>query len=1047
MGSGLWAVVALKSPHTAKSRLRPMLSELERRDLYFIMARKVIGALKATPGIAKVLVVTTGSEVAHFATQLGAEVILQSEDQGTAAAFAHAIASLPAQDSVEYPQRLLMIPGDLPLISTADMLLLVSQASMQPGVCIVPDRKRIGTNALLCSPPQAIPPCFGSQSFDKHLAAARERGVALQVFESETLSLDIDVADDLALLGAHYLSLPDSVDVVLRGLIARLRTSAKPANGTARVAPAKSADNSYQRPSAQAALKLANFSDWRKLAPLAAELRDLGWGPRITYSRKVFVPLTQLCRDVCHYCTFAKTPKKLEKPYLTPEDVLKIARQGAAAGCKEVLFTLGDKPELRYKHARDALAELGFESTLAYLEHVAGLVLKETGLLPHLNPGLLDRQDFARLRNVSPSMGIMLESASDRLCGPGMAHYGSPDKAPSRRIETLRLAGEAKVPMTTGILIGIGETREERIEALLAIRDLNDEHGQIQEVIVQNFRAKPGTKMPAAPEPSIDDLCWTVAAARLIFGPTMSLQVPPNLYSGDITDLIHAGINDWGGVSPITPDHVNPEAPWPHLDRLASETARAGFDLVERLTVYPKYIEQRSEWLAPELQGPVLRLTDSGCFARVGQWSPGSTEPANRDDRRDVEPAVSPQTSASTPARKSNIASLVERIQQGHVASEIDIANLFTARGSDFTTLTQAADELRQATVGDTVTYAVVRNINYTNICMYKCGFCAFSKGKTHEELRGKPYLVDKSEIQRRVIEAWDRGATEVCMQGGIHPSFTGQTYLDILRAAKEAVPEMHVHAFSPLEVSHGAQTLGISLAEYLQTLKAAGLGSLPGTAAEVLDDHIRSQLAPDKMPTTEWLHIVGSAHRAGLPTTSTIMFGHLEGYIHWARHLLRLRELQAETGGITEFVPLPFVHMEAPMYLHGKARRGPTLREAILMHAVARLVLNPLIKNVQVSWTKLGPQWAQRALNAGANDMGGTLMNESISRAAGAAHGQEFSPIRMEELIVAAGRTPMQRSTLYQPVSDERHQCAKHAAPLTEPVMAKVNSKVVSFT
>jgi FO synthase len=1027
--------------------LHPLLSELERRDLYFIMARKVIGALKATPGIDKVLVVTTGSEVANFATQLGAEVILQSEDKGTAAAFAHAIACLPAKDSAEYPQRLLMIPGDLPLISTADMSQLVSQASTQQGVCIVPDRKRVGTNALLCSPPDAIPPYFGSHSFDKHLAAAQERGVTLQVFESAALSLDIDVADDLALLGAHYTGLPDLVDAVLRGLLARLRTAAITTTQQDHPMSAIPNNRSDLRASPEAALQLVDCSDWRELAPRAAALRDLGWGPRITYSRKVFVPLTQLCRDVCHYCTFAKTPKKLDKPYLTPDDVLKIARQGAAAGCKEVLFTLGDKPELRYKHARDALAELGFDSTLAYLEHVAGLVLKETGLLPHLNPGLLDADDYARLKKVAPSMGIMLESASDRLCGPGMAHYGSPDKAPSRRIETLRLAGEAKVPMTTGILIGIGETRQERIEALLAIRDLNDEHGQIQEVIVQNFRAKPGTKMHDAPEPSMDELCWTVAAARLIFGPAMSLQVPPNLYSGDLTDLIRAGINDWGGVSPITPDHVNPEAPWPHLDRLAAETQRAGFDLVERLTVYPKYIEQRSEWLSPELQGPVLRLTDSGCLARVGQWSPGSTEPANHDDRRDVEPSVTTLVSASDLVRKSNIVTLVDRMRNGHVATEIEIAELFTARGSDFTYLTASADELRHATVGDTVTYAVVRNINYTNICMYKCGFCAFSKGKTHEALRGQPYLVDKSEIQRRVREAWDRGATEVCMQGGIHPSFTGQTYLDILRAAKEAVPEMHVHAFSPLEVSHGAQTLGISLAEYLQTLKAAGLGSLPGTAAEVLDDGIRSQLAPDKMPTTEWLHIVGSAHRAGLPTTSTIMFGHLEGYIHWARHLLRLRELQAETGGITEFVPLPFVHMEAPMYLHGKARKGPTLREAILMHSVARLVLHPLIKNVQVSWTKLGPHWAQRCLQAGANDMGGTLMNESISRAAGAAHGQEFSPIQMEALIVAAGRMPMQRSTLYKSVSEERHQCAKHAAPLTEPVLAKVTSKVVSFT
>ncbi len=794
----------------------------------------------------------------------------------------------------------------------------------------------------------------------------------------------------------------------------------------------------YQRPNKQAALRLTDCMDWRELAAEAEALRNSGWGSRITYSRKVFVPLTQLCRDVCHYCTFAKTPKKLEKPFLTPEDVLKIARQGAAAGCKEVLFTLGDKPELRYAKAREALAGFGFDSTLAYLEHVAGLVLKETGLLPHLNPGLLGLEDYARLRKVAPSMGIMLESASARLCEPGGAHYGSPDKLPERRIETLRLAGVARVPMTSGILIGIGETRQERIESLLALRDLNDEHGQIQEVIVQNFRAKPGTKMHDAPEPSMDDLCWTVAAARLIFGPSMSLQVPPNLYSGDITDLIRAGINDWGGVSPITPDHVNPEAPWPHLDRLAAETERAGFDLVERLTVYPQYIEQRNEWLSPELQGPVLRLTDSGALARTGQWSPGSTEPANRDDQRDV--------ALDKPLRQSNIVRLVDRILNGHVASEAEIAELFTARGPDFAHVTASADALRKATVGDTVTYAVVRNINYTNICMYKCGFCAFSKGKTHEELRGKPYLVDRSEIQRRVQEAWDRGATEVCMQGGIHPSFTGQTYLDILRAAKEAVPEMHVHAFSPLEVSHGAETLGISLREYLQTLKANGLGSLPGTAAEVLDDEIRSQLAPDKMPTEQWLHIVGEAHRAGLPTTSTIMFGHLEGYIHWARHLLRLRNLQAETGGITEFVPLPFVHMEAPMYLHGKARKGPTLREAILMHSIARLVLYPLIKNIQVSWTKLGPEWAQRTLNAGANDMGGTLMNESISRAAGASYGQEFSPLQMEALIREAGRVPMQRNTLYMPVNEERQQRARMAIPLTEPVLAKVTSKIVSF-
>lgn len=790
-----------------------------------------------------------------------------------------------------------------------------------------------------------------------------------------------------------------------------------------------------ERPDLAGAMKYID-EDWRALAPLASDLRDSAWGNRITYSRKVFVPLTQLCRDVCHYCTFAQTPGKLDQAYLDPEQVLDIARRGAQAGCKEVLFTLGDKPELRYPHASAALSKMGFDSTLAYLEHVARRVLQETGLLPHLNPGLLDAANFARLRSVAPSMGIMLESTSQRLCERDGPHFGSPDKQPERRLETLRLAGEARVPMTSGILIGIGETRRERIESLLALRDLSQQYGHIQEIIIQNFRAKIGTRMHAAPEPSMEDLCWTVAVARLVFGPAMSLQVPPNLYSGDLTDLVRAGINDWGGVSPLTPDHVNPEAPWPHLDQLAKQTERAGFDLVERLTVYPQYIFKRDEWLAPELLAPVLRLSDAAGLARTGVWSPGSSKEINRDDRHDV--ALPPVRTASP------IAHLVDRILAGHEADEAETALLFTARGGDFTRMCEAADALRKRVIGDTVTYAVVRNISYTNICLYKCGFCAFSKGKTHEELRGKPYLLDNTEIQRRVREAWDRGATEVCMQGGIHPSFTGETYLDILRAAKEAVPEIHVHAFSPLEVAHGAQTLGISLHDYLLRLKSDGLGSLPGTAAEILDDEIRRQLAPDKMPTDEWLHIVGEAHRAGLPTTSTIMFGHLEGYVHWARHLLRLRKLQQETGGITEFVPLPFVHMEAPMYLRGLARKGPTLREAILMHAVARLVLHPVIKNIQVSWAKLGPHWAQRCLNAGANDLGGTLMNEFISRAAGSSHGQEFSPQHMEALIRETGRVPMQRTTLYRPASMERNEVARHAAPLSEIVAPMVDTRAL---
>ena len=786
------------------------------------------------------------------------------------------------------------------------------------------------------------------------------------------------------------------------------------------------------------ALALTQVSDWRALAEQAAELRNLGWGPRITYSRKVFVPLTQLCRDVCHYCTFAKTPSRLAQPFMSADEALEIVSRGAEAGCKEVLFTLGDKPELRYKRAREALDSMGFATTLAYLEHIAGRVLKETGLLPHLNPGLLESEDFARLRKVAPSMGLMLESASPRLGQRGGPHFGSPDKVPARRLETLRTAGSAHVPMTSGILIGIGETRAERIEALLALREIDRQFGHLQEIIVQNFRAKPDTKMHAAPEPDMDELCWTIAVARLILGPAMSIQAPPNLYTGDLTDLVRAGINDWGGVSPVTPDHVNPEAPWPHLDALNDETERAGFNLVERLTVYPRYIESRDKWIAPEVSGAVLRLSDGAGLARVGRWSPGATVPADAEDLR--------ETAHHGGHRTSEISAILERIEQGEDATEAQIATLFSARAADFTALLARADALRERAVGNTVSFAVVRNINYTNICLYKCGFCAFSKGKTHEALRGAPYMLDSQELKRRVSEAWDRGATEVCMQGGIHPSFTGQTYLDILRAAKDAVPGMHVHAFSPLEVWHGAHTLKLSLREYLQELRGAGLGSMPGTAAEILDDEIRRQIAPDKVTTDQWLEVVRAAHEVGLRTTSTIMFGHVEGYVHWARHLLRLLSLQRETGGITEFVPLPYVHMEAPLYLRGKSRKGPTLREAILMHAVARLIFNRAIPNIQASWTKLGPLWAQRCLSAGANDLGGTLMNESISRAAGAAHGQEFDPQQMEELIRAAGREPAQRTTLYQAVDADRQWQARHAAPLSECRSTPISGRTVSF-
>lgn len=782
---------------------------------------------------------------------------------------------------------------------------------------------------------------------------------------------------------------------------------------------------SEERPSEEEAGRLLGYEDWRALAPYAAALRDAGFGPRVTYSRKVFAPLTHLCRDVCHYCTFARPPRKGERAYMSEAEVLALAEAGAKAGCKELLFTLGDKPEARYGTARRALEALGHETTLSYLEAVARRVVEETGLLPHLNPGLLARDDYERLRAVAPSMGIMLETASERLSERGGPHFGSPDKQPAARLAAIAAAGEAKVPLTTGILIGIGETREERLEALLAIRRLRDAHGHIQEIITQNFRAKPGTRMSAAPEPPMSELLWTIAVARLVFGPGMSIQAPPNLYSGSLGELIEAGINDWGGVSPVTPDHVNPEAPWPHLDRLAEETARAGKVLTERLTVYPHYIERRADWIAPQLHKKVLRLSDGAGLARVGRFAPGAPDAPYADDRADITPLPVMRPSSQIGAILAKSGTL----------GEGDIAMLFTARGADFAAVCAAADDLRRSACSETVSYVVNRNINYTNICAYHCGFCAFSKGKTAETLRGKPYIVDLAEIRRRVREAWDRGATEVCLQGGIHPSFTGGTYLSICRAAKTEVPEIHVHAFSPLEVAHGAATLGLSIRDFLAALKAEGLGSLPGTAAEILDDEIRAQICPDKLTTKEWLDVVRQAHAVGLPTTSTIMFGHLEGYHHWARHIAHIRALQEETGGITEFVPLPFVHMEAPLYLKGLTRKGPTFREAILMHAVARLALHPAIPNIQVSWVKLGPEGAARCLDAGANDLGGTLMNESISRAAGASHGQELDPIAMEEIIAQARRQPRQRTTLYRTASEERRNRARQAAPLCDPV------------
>jgi len=758
------------------------------------------------------------------------------------------------------------------------------------------------------------------------------------------------------------------------------------------------------------------------LMPEAARLRDAGHGQLVSFSKKVFIPLTRLCRDVCGYCTFAVTPRAGGQAYLTPDEVLAIARAGQSAGCHEALFTLGDKPELRYAQARTALAALGCATTIEYLARMCDRVRRETGLLPHVNPGVMARTDIARLREVSASQGLMLESAAGRLCRRGGPHFGSPDKLPAARLETLRLAGELGVPFTTGILVGIGETRRERVDALLEISRLHQRHGHIQEVIVQNFRAKAGTRMAAAPDADHEELLWTVAVARLVLGGSIGIQAPPNLSGANAGELIDAGIDDWGGVSPVTPDHVNPEAPWPTIDALRETTARRGKLLIERLPSYPAYCLDAARWHAPAIASAITRAMDADGYARSDPWSPGLLISPER--RSPSAPVASPS---------AEIAGIVAKACSGARLEEPEIVRLFRCRGEAFHYVCEAANRLRAEVAGDIVRYVVNRNINYTNICAYHCTFCAFSKGRHAHSLRGEPYDLPLAEISRRVREAWGRGATEVCMQGGIHPEYTGKTYLGVVRAAKEAAPGMHVHAFTPLEVTHGAATVGATIEAFLRELMAAGLNSLPGTAAEILDDEVRQRICPDKVTTAQWLAVMETAHELGLRSTATIMFGHVEQPRHWARHLLRVRDLQQRTGGFTEFIPLPFVHMQAPLFLKGVARKGPTFREAVLMHAVSRLVLHPAIGNIQVSWVKMGGAGASACLEAGANDLGGTLMNESISRAAGTQHGQEFAPARMDHLIRSLGRQAQQRTTLYGVPSRERTAASYDSAPLRD--------------
>jgi FO synthase len=798
------------------------------------------------------------------------------------------------------------------------------------------------------------------------------------------------------------------------------------------------------------ALLAARGDDLDRLCAAAARIRDLGLTDAgrpgiVTYSRKVFIPLTRLCRDRCHYCTFVTVPGKLEAPFLSPDEVLEIARQGAELGCKEALFTLGDRPEDRWPEAAAWLEEAGYASTLEYVRAMAILVLEETGLLPHLNPGVMSWAEMNRLKAVAPSMGMMLETTSRRLYEePGQPQYKSPDKDPAVRLRVLEDAGRLSIPFTTGVLIGIGETLEERADALFELRRIHREFGSIQEVIVQNFRAKPDTAMRHVDDLDVDEYRAAIATARVVLGPRVRIQAPPNLVDlAECRALLDAGVDDFGGISPLTPDHVNPERPWPQIDALAALCADAGFELRERLTAHPELLD--TPWVDPRLRAHVdaLRgpdgLADPGVMPKGQVWQEpdGGLVDAGRidlhesidtvgrtsDRRGDFDEVYGDWSSlrkaqgAPSSSLRSDVASALRAAEKAPAElSDAHALALMTAEGADLEAVCRLADDLRREAVGDEVTYVVNRNLNFTNICYTGCRFCAFAQRKTDADA----YSLSFDEIRARAREAVAAGATEVCIQGGIDPELPGSTYADIARAVSEAAPELHIHAFSPMEVMNGVARTGLSVREFLEQLREAGVESLPGTAAEILDDDVRWILTKGKLPTSQWIEVVSTAHDVGLPTTATMMYGHVDQPMHWVRHLKVIADIQRSSGGFTEFVPLPFVHQSSPIYLAGVARPGPTVRDNRAVHAMARIMLHGLVDNIQCSWVKLGSGQLELVLNGGVNDLGGTLMEETISRMAGSTNGSSRDREELEAIAAAAGRPARQRTSLYGRVSTE---------------------------
>ncbi|MEO3808694.1 bifunctional FO biosynthesis protein CofGH [Sphaerisporangium sp. B11E5] len=810
---------------------------------------------------------------------------------------------------------------------------------------------------------------------------------------------------------------------------------------------------------AEAAVLLhARGGDLERLLEYAGRVRDAGLDSVgrpgvVTYSRKVFIPLTRLCRDRCGYCTFATAPGKVPAAFLSPDEVLDIARRGAALGCKEALFTLGDRPEDRWHQAREWLDAHGYDDTLSYVRAMAVRVLEETGLLPHLNPGVMSWGDLQRLKPVAPSMGMMLETTSRRLFEErGAAHHGSPDKDPAVRLRVLEDAGRSNVPFTTGILIGIGETVADRAESIFAIRRVAREYGGVQEVIVQNFRAKPDTAMRGMPDADLRELAATIAVTRLVLGAKARVQAPPNLIGDEYALMIRAGIDDWGGVSPLTPDHVNPERPWPQIDELAARTAAAGFTLKERLTIYPEYVLAGEPWLDPRLTGHVAALADprtglardvlpegrpwqepDGGFTAAGRTDLHTAvdETGRSADRRDDFDDVYGDwdalrdrlPSGAAPKISGDMREALCRAESAPASLTDDQAlTLLGADGADLTELCRIADGLRREAAGDDVTYVVNRNINFTNVCYTGCRFCAFAQRRTDAD----SYTLSLDQVAGRAAEAWEAGATEVCMQGGIHPDLPGTAYFDIAKAVKARCPDMHVHAFSPMEVMNGASRTGMSVRDWLQAAREAGVDSMPGTAAEILDDDVRWVLTKGKLPARDWIEVITTAHRLGIPTTATMMYGHVDTPAHWVAHIRLIRTIQEDTGGFSEFVLLPFVHHSAPIYLAGVARPGPTARENRAVHALARVLLHGAVPNIQCSWVKLRDDLCRDVLTGGVNDLGGTLMEETISRMAGSENGSYKTISEIAAMVEPTGRPLRQRTTSYGVPADERVAAAR---------------------